>query len=94
MSYCPSNTTSTTSSMVYSPRGDSIAIGDLGLQDNSSDTVPWPGNTYIIQERGSKQSIYSRNGLSIASIPTTYSHWLCVESRGYFGFFNNKTTNI
>ncbi|KAL7788417.1 hypothetical protein V8C43DRAFT_287515 [Trichoderma afarasin] len=92
MSYCPSDTTSTTSSMVYTPRGDSIAIGDLNLHDNPSDEVPWPGNTYIIQDRHSKQLICSYNGLSLATTTSTnkFTHWLCVESRGYFGFFNKQ----
>ncbi|PKK42225.1 hypothetical protein CI102_12966 [Trichoderma harzianum] len=76
--------------MAYTPRGDSIAIGDLNLQDNGSDEVPWPGNTYIIQDRRSKRSIYSYNGISMTSGTGGYSHWLCVESRGYFGFFNKE----
>ncbi|KAL6700391.1 hypothetical protein J3F84DRAFT_358032 [Trichoderma pleuroticola] len=94
MSYCPSDTTSTTSSMVYTPKGDSIAIGDLSLQDghNPSDAVPWPGNTYIIQKKRSKKSLYSYNGLSMATVGSSnkYTHWLCVESNGYFGFFNKQ----
>ncbi|KAL6806062.1 hypothetical protein J3E68DRAFT_390207 [Trichoderma sp. SZMC 28012] len=95
MSYCPSDTTSTTSSMVYTPRGDSIAIESLSLRDNTSDAVPWPGNTYIIQDRDSKQSITTCNTVFASNVSSTDrdTHWLCVESGGYFGFFN-KQNNI
>ncbi|QYS94236.1 hypothetical protein H0G86_001577 [Trichoderma simmonsii] len=95
MSFSPSNASTTTSSIIYTPRGDSIAIGDLYLRDDPSDAVPWPGNTYVIQDKASGRSITAWKGqiyLKKPSAPNAdTAHWLCVEADGYFGFFNKRT---
>ncbi|KAL6700390.1 hypothetical protein J3F84DRAFT_358031 [Trichoderma pleuroticola] len=93
MSFDSRNTTSTASSIIFTSKDDSITIGDLSLQDGSPDTVPWPDKTYMIREKDSGQVIGILDGklymheFSQSLDPETY-HWFCVESNGYFGFFN------
>ncbi|KAL7944682.1 hypothetical protein V8C42DRAFT_78755 [Trichoderma barbatum] len=90
-------TTSTASSIIYTPKGESIAIGDLSLLDDPSDAVPWPGNTYIIQDKDSGRAITLGGYLHLYkdSKEKGANHWLCVETRGYYGFFNkNKNSYL
>lgn len=92
MSFGSSNTTSTASSIIYTPRGDSIAIGELCLRDDPSDAVPWPGNTYMIRDKDSEQVLGSSTRLFMQKPSRLENlqpyYWLCVETNGYFGFFN------
>ncbi|EHK26558.1 uncharacterized protein TRIVIDRAFT_19490, partial [Trichoderma virens Gv29-8] len=57
--------------------------------------VPWPGNTYTIQVKGSGEVIATWVGQVYvrgpAGIMKETTHWLCVEANGYFGFFNKYT---
>ncbi|KAF3077231.1 hypothetical protein CFAM422_000747 [Trichoderma lentiforme] len=97
MSFTPSNASTTASSIIYTPRGDSIAIGDLYLRDDPSNAVPWPGNTYVIQDKASGRAITAGAGRVYLRKPLSssadYTHWLCVEANGYFGFYN-KHNNV
>ncbi|KAL5086994.1 hypothetical protein Trisim1_012485 [Trichoderma cf. simile WF8] len=97
MSNSPSNASTTTSSVIYTPRGDSIAIGDLYLRDDPSDAVPWPGNTYVIQDKASGRAITAWNEQVYIQKPSKFIgnaiHWLCVEADGYFGFFNKRANS-
>lgn len=92
MSFGSRNTTSSASSIIYTPRGDSNAIGELCLRDDPSDAVPWPGNTYIIRNKDSERALGSVTGLFTRKLSLSDDFqpylWLCVESNGYFGFFN------
>lgn len=96
MSFTPSSASTTTSSIIYTPRGDSIAIRDLYLRDGPSDAVPWPGNTYVIQDKASGRVITTWAGqvsMKKLSSSAQTTHWLCVEADGYFGFFNKSTNS-
>lgn len=97
MSNSPSNASTTTSSVIYTPRGDSIAIGDLYLRDDPSNAVPWPGNTYVIQDKASGQEITAWNGqiylTKLSAANADAAHWLCVEADGYFGLFNKRANS-
>ncbi|KAL7788418.1 hypothetical protein V8C43DRAFT_307199 [Trichoderma afarasin] len=95
MSFDSSNTTSTASSIIFTSKDDSLTIGNLSLQDGSLDTVPWPDKTYMIREKESGLVIGISDGrlymheFSKGLDPEPY-HWFCVESNGYFGFFNRR----
>ncbi|KAL6352580.1 hypothetical protein LRP88_13045 [Fusarium phalaenopsidis] len=55
---------------------------------------PWPGNTYMIIEKGTDRAItLTSTGLYLQDIekdPNANNHWLCVDSHNYIGFFNTK----
>ncbi|KAL7914606.1 hypothetical protein GGI35DRAFT_152326 [Trichoderma velutinum] len=97
MSFDSSNTTSTASSTIYTPIGSAIAIGNLSLRDDPSDAVPWPGNTYMIREKDSGKLLGTTGcGISLTKLTSARDkiepyQWLCVETNGYFGFFNKSS---
>lgn len=57
--------------------------------------IPWPGNTYIVIEKGSDRAItLSEDGLCLQELSQSQNannRWLCVEKNGYFGLYNAKT---
>ncbi|KAL7784367.1 hypothetical protein V8C37DRAFT_420642 [Trichoderma ceciliae] len=57
-SYGAGEATSTVGSAIYTPRSDLTTIDNLRLQDDASDPVPWPGNTYAIVDKDSGRAIY------------------------------------
>ncbi|KAL7940077.1 hypothetical protein V8C42DRAFT_338644 [Trichoderma barbatum] len=64
------------------------------IWDDHFNAVPWPGSVYRVIEKASGQAITLKNGcLCLQTVDDScdeYSHWLCVETNGYFGFFNQK----
>jgi hypothetical protein len=104
-SYAPSEATSTTASTILTPRTNSVTLDSLSLQDDSSDSIPWPGNTYAILDKASGKAISVATSTNMAGQHNwaiflseqridnfdTNSLWLCVEAKGYFGFFNEET---
>ncbi|KAH6609082.1 hypothetical protein Trco_002428 [Trichoderma cornu-damae] len=84
--------TSTAGSKIYTPRSGSTAIDDLWADDYA---VPWPGSVYIILEKASGQAVTLRDSSlclrAFKDAGDEYSHWLCVQANGYFGFFNPKS---
>ncbi|KAL7796757.1 hypothetical protein V8C37DRAFT_371364 [Trichoderma ceciliae] len=85
--------TSTTGSRAYTPCSSSTANDKLW--DDHFYAVPWPGSVYIILEKASGQAITLKNDSlclqTVEGAHNEYSHWLCVEANGYFGFFNPKS---
>ncbi|KAL7811016.1 hypothetical protein V8C44DRAFT_331597 [Trichoderma aethiopicum] len=102
MGYSQSELSSTAPSVVTPSSSELTTIGNLRLQDDPSDAVPWPGNTYNIIEESTGQiltvSVDSllKDYIKAATLsfrPTDYGpsptdSWLCVEAEGYFGFFH------
>ncbi|KAI9898602.1 hypothetical protein N3K66_006962 [Trichothecium roseum] len=56
------------------------------------DTVPWPGSTYIIIERGTDRAItITEDGICLREVEKEANdRWLCVGRDNYFGFYNEK----
>ncbi|UKZ76118.1 hypothetical protein TrVFT333_003814 [Trichoderma virens FT-333] len=83
--------TSAGSFTVYTPHSGSTT-SDQTWEYNYA--VPWPGGVYRIINKTSDKAITLANGhlcLQETNDPRDeYSHWLCVEANGYFGFFNQK----
>ncbi|KAL6879478.1 hypothetical protein HDV57DRAFT_499015 [Trichoderma longibrachiatum] len=104
MGYSQSEVSSTAPSVVTPSSSELTTIGNLRLQDDPSDAVPWPGNTYNIIEESTGRLLTVSVNLNISAIdyikaatlclratdygPSPTDSWLCVEAEGYFGFFH------
>ncbi|KAK6845959.1 hypothetical protein PG987_001147 [Apiospora arundinis] len=73
------------------------------MTDNSwNDTVPWPGNTYMILEKATGRRITIIDGEILLVLPleeqggreaapTAENTWFCAENQNYFGFLNTAS---
>ncbi|RYO84891.1 hypothetical protein DL764_009257 [Monosporascus ibericus] len=56
------------------------------------ETVPWPGNTFVIRERASGRAIMLVHGeLRLSSWDCAGdrgAHWICEDKNGWLGFRN------
>ncbi|KAI1097174.1 hypothetical protein F4804DRAFT_328394 [Jackrogersella minutella] len=58
---------------------------------NLKETVPWPGNTYIIRDPDSRRQITLVRGELRLEFHTGEQggyHWVCVEKDGWLGFYD------
>lgn len=65
------------------------------------DTIPWPGNTYMILEKATRRPITIKNNEILLApqeergdreaAPTPDNTWFCAENQNYFGFLNNAS---
>lgn len=67
-----------------------------GYWESRDEVVPWPGNVYIIMEKGSDRALtVSERGLCLQSVSqgghAPNNRWRCVEKNGYFGFYSVKS---
>lgn len=83
---------STSAASILTPPSTTV-MGDDPRYSRSYQ-VPWPGNTYMIIEKGTDRAItLTSTGLYLQDIekdPNANNHWLCVDSHNYIGFFNTK----
>ncbi|RSM08712.1 hypothetical protein CDV31_008054 [Fusarium ambrosium] len=84
---------STSAASILTPQSTTITADDPCYSRNYQ--VPWPGNTYMIIEKGTDRAItLTSTGLYLQDIekdPDANNHWLCVDSQNYIGFFNTKS---
>lgn len=89
-----SSDASATDLTAETPLSDPTVIDDDDVWAGRCIAVPWPGNTYMVIERGSSRAItLTDDGLCLQSISddrNANNCWRCVESNGYFAFYNAK----
>ncbi|KAM0257179.1 hypothetical protein ACHAQJ_004540 [Trichoderma viride] len=95
-SYAPSEATSTRASTIHTPPVDFATLDRLHLTDDRFGAIPWPENTYAILDKASGRALTVFEGqLRLMGQRgdnfEAGSLWLCVEAKGYFGFFNEQT---
>ncbi|KAJ4317167.1 hypothetical protein N0V84_007471 [Fusarium piperis] len=83
---------STSAASISTPPTSTVMTDDHGRSHNYQ--VPWPGNTYMIVQKGTDRAItLTSTGLQLQDIeqdPEANNHWQCIESNNYIGFYNQK----
>ncbi|KAM5446103.1 hypothetical protein MaudCBS49596_006913 [Microsporum audouinii] len=85
---------STTCSSVYTPASETTL--NNGLWDGYYYTVPWPDNTYLILEKGTKRAItFEQEAVILQDVneegQRAAQEWHCVSKDNYFAFYNPKS---
>ena len=82
------------------PTHSSDTVPNPGFKSNFSveqgmETVPWPGRTYRIRNRGSDQILAREMGKLVLKKEEDLDRcgwrWTCIEREGWFGFFETSS---
>lgn len=77
---------------IDTPPTEIMSLKDIKFAEEPEEVVPWHGNMYLMLEKGTGKAI-TRNAegglyLTDESSPNPHNRWLCVETNGWFGFYN------